>query len=241
MDAGEAQTMAMLLAVVAMIAVAVYFVIPRLSQRSSSNVSDWPKRPANDGTPWTDRAASHLGIASPSEHPPTRAGAPVSPRAADQLNRVMAAPFSAKRIMSRSEYDVFRLVEREVIAAGGGHRVFAQTCLGEILNSPDEGAFFAINAKRTDILVVGQNGMPCFAVEYQGEGHYQSEAAARDAVKKEALRKAGVGYVEILHTHSLADMEDLVRMQLRQWMPAPERQTFRNTPRPNLRPIVGSA
>ena len=35
------------------------------------------------------------------------------------------------------------------------------------------------------------------AIEYQGHGHYQGTAAARDAVKKEALRKAGVRYIEV--------------------------------------------
>ena len=36
------------------------------------------------------------------------------------------------------------------------------------------------------------------AIEYQGSGHHQSSAAARDAVKKEALRKAGIGYHEVV-------------------------------------------
>ena len=36
------------------------------------------------------------------------------------------------------------------------------------------------------------------AIEYQGGGHHQGTAAARDAVKKEALRRAGIGYVEVV-------------------------------------------
>ena len=38
---------------------------------------------------------------------------------------------------------------------------------------------------------------PVLAVEYQGGAHYQGTATIRDAVKKEALNKAGVGYVEV--------------------------------------------
>jgi hypothetical protein len=34
-----------------------------------------------------------------------------------------------------------------------------------------------------------------------GGGHYQGAAAARDAVKKEALRKAGVRYIEVTSEH----------------------------------------
>ena len=40
------------------------------------------------------------------------------------------------------------------------------------------------------------------ALEYQGSGHHQGSAAARDAVKKEALRKAGIGYHEVVAGHT---------------------------------------
>lgn len=41
-------------------------------------------------------------------------------------------------------------------------------------------------------------------LEYQGTGHHQDggAAAARDAVKKEALRKAGIGYHEVVAGHT---------------------------------------
>jgi hypothetical protein len=39
-------------------------------------------------------------------------------------------------------------------------------------------------------------------IEYQGSGHHQGTAAARDAVKKEALRKAGIGYHEVVAAHT---------------------------------------
>lgn len=41
------------------------------------------------------------------------------------------------------------------------------------------------------------------AIEYQGSGHYQNDAAARGAVKREALRKAGVGYLEVFPNESV--------------------------------------
>ena len=40
------------------------------------------------------------------------------------------------------------------------------------------------------------------ASEYQGTGHHQGTAAARDAAKKEALRKAGIGYHEVVAGHT---------------------------------------
>ena len=39
-------------------------------------------------------------------------------------------------------------------------------------------------------------------IEYHGTGHHQGTAAARDAVKKEALRKAGIGYHEVAAGHT---------------------------------------
>lgn len=54
-----------------------------------------------------------------------------------------------------------------------------------------------MNSKRVDILVTDPFGFPCAVIEYQGGGHYQNNAIGRDAVKKEACRKAGIGYLEI--------------------------------------------
>src|SRR5690606_4840924 len=55
---------------------------------------------------------------------------------ASQLRSVMAAEFTARRVMNKSEYRVFRAVEEVVVGLGGGRRVFAQTALGEVLASP---------------------------------------------------------------------------------------------------------
>jgi hypothetical protein len=130
---------------------------------------------------------------------------------AEQLRWVMAADFAAKRVMNLSEYKVFKEVEAEVQAMGGRYRVFSQTALGEVLHSHDKRAHSAINAKRVDVLVVAGNGLPVLAMEYQGAGHYQGDAAARDAVKREALRRAGVAYVEAFETDAPEDIRRKVR------------------------------
>ena len=44
------------------------------------------------------------------------------------------------------------------------------------------------------------------AIEFQGGGHYQGTAAARDAVKKEALRRAGVDYLEVKPGQTPSDL-----------------------------------
>jgi hypothetical protein len=82
----------------------------------------------------------------------------------------------------------------------------AQVSLGEVLSSSDARAYSAINSKRVDLLIVSRNGDPIAAIECQGHGHYQGTAAARDAVKREALRKADVRYIEVTLERGIEDM-----------------------------------
>ncbi len=116
---------------------------------------------------------------------------------AEQLRLVMGAGFEKRRLLSRSEAQVLYAAERAIDTEGLKWRVMAQVSLGEVLSSPDARAYSAINSKRVDLLIVSSSGNPIAAIEYQGHGHYQGNAAARDAVKKEALRKAGVRYIEV--------------------------------------------
>ncbi len=118
----------------------------------------------------------------------------------------MGASFTAKPILSRAEHRVLVAAERAIAELKLPWRVMAQVALGEILASPDADGFRAINAKRVDLLIVGERSAPIAAIEYQGEGHYQGTAPARDAVKKEALRKAGIGYIEIRPADGFEDV-----------------------------------
>lgn len=129
------------------------------------------------------------------------------PDAADQLRTVMGASFERRRLLSKKEAEIFRWAEEATFALGKGWRVMAQVCLGEVLKSEDEAAFRAINSKRVDVLVVCNRSLPCIAIEYQGEGHHQGTASARDAVKKEALRRAGVRYIEVTPEHGPDDLK----------------------------------
>lgn len=126
--------------------------------------------------------------------------------AVEQLRVVMGADFERRRLMSKSEAHVFYTAESAIRAQKLPWRVMAQVNLGEILWSPDARAFSAINSKRVDVLLIANTGEPIAAIEYQGSGHYQGSAPARDAVKKEALRRAGVRYFEMTPTHGAEDL-----------------------------------
>jgi Protein of unknown function (DUF2726) len=129
-----------------------------------------------------------------------------------QLHFVMTSSFEKRRLLSAAEFRVFSVIEKEIGSERNGYRVFAQTCLGEILSSSNADAFGSVNSKRVDILVVDRGGWPAVAIEYQGSGHYQGTAAARDAVKREALRRAGVPLVEITE----ADTDNQIRYRVRE-------------------------
>ena len=132
---------------------------------------------------------------------------------ASQLQTVMAAEFACQKIMSATEAKVFYAPRDAIQKCGLDWLVMVQVCLGEVLKSDDDAAHRAINCKRVDLLVVSSRGWPLLAIEYQGEGHYQGEAAARDAIKKEALRRAGVSYLEATPDHGKADIErEIVRL-----------------------------
>ena len=118
--------------------------------------------------------------------------------AADQLRIVMGATFTIQPLLNKSEARLFRELDRIVISCNPAWQVMAQVSLGEILRCKDAEAYGCINSKRVDLLLMDAECQPRHAVEYQGGAHHQGTAAARDAVKKEALRRAGIGYHEVV-------------------------------------------
>ena len=131
--------------------------------------------------------------------------------AADQLRIVMNANFTIQPLLNKSEVRVWKELASSVTTRNPGWQVMAQVSLGEILRSKDPEAYSCINSKRIDLLLVDDACQPRHAIEYQGAAHHQSTAAARDAVKKEALRRAGIGYHEVVAGHTTpTDLRQLV-------------------------------
>lgn len=129
-----------------------------------------------------------------------------------QLNSVMKAGFTARPLLNKAEANVFRALDAIVIEQNIGWQVMAQVSLGEILASSDDWAFRAINSKRVDFALMDAQCCVRHVIEYQGSGHHSgSTAAVRDAVKKEALRKAGIGYHEVIAGHTTpAELKALI-------------------------------
>lgn len=132
--------------------------------------------------------------------------------AADQLRAVMNAEFNARALLNKPERRLLDCIDKALAEHSPGWRAMAQVSLGEILGSADKDAFWAINAKRVDLLIVDADCQPLHAIEFQGTGHHAgNDAAARDAAKKEALRRAGIGYLEVVSGDTPAEVREMVR------------------------------
>jgi hypothetical protein len=132
--------------------------------------------------------------------------------AADQLRLVMEARFMARPLLNKSERRLLGVIDKALAEYSPGWRAMGQVSLGEVLSSPNQDAYFAVNSKRVDMLIVDADCRPLHAVEFQGRGHHNGRnTAARDAVKKEALRRAGIGYVEVVSGDTPAEVREMVR------------------------------
>ena len=134
------------------------------------------------------------------------------PDAADQLRTVMKADFKAQPLLNKSEARLFKAIDKQVLGLRPDWQVMAQVNLGEILRCADKDAYACVNAKRVDLLIVDEECRPLHAIEYQGGGHFKGAhaTAARDAVKKEALRRAGIGYVEVVAGDTPAELRRVI-------------------------------
>ena len=162
----------------------------------------WRGRKTNGGKLQSDKPATLHKVEQPSR----------TDMAGDQLKAVMQAQFKARPLLNKPERRLLGCIDKALADHCPGWRAMGQVSLGEILYSPDKDAFWAINAKRVDLLIVDGDCRPLHAVEFQGTGpHGSLDTAARDAVKKEALRRAGIGYVEVVSGDTPAEVREMVR------------------------------
>ena len=131
--------------------------------------------------------------------------------AADQLRAVMRASFTARPLLNLPEQRLFAVLDQALAEESPGWRAMGQVLLGEVVASPED-AYFAVNSKRVDLVIVDRECRPLHAIEFQGSGPHTGEnTAARDAIKKEALRRAGIGYVEVVSGDTPAEVRGMVR------------------------------
>lgn len=130
--------------------------------------------------------------------------------------------YAARPLLNASEKRLFSVLLSAVKTLPGPPvRVMCQVSYGEFLSSRSTRAFFRINAKRADFLLVDHEFQPLLVVEYQGAGHYgQSRAArasarARDKVKRRALLSAGIPLMEIPARYDARSIRETLHETLR--------------------------
>jgi hypothetical protein len=137
--------------------------------------------------------------------PPSRPPPPDVADAAQQLGFVSRVAFERRPLLNKGEFQVLLVLEDVVRDLRNGHRVMAQTSLGEFLRPVRQTsraedadlAYRSVNSKRVDFVIVDQQGLAILVVEYQGHGHYQGNATLRDAVKREVFSSAGIALIEV--------------------------------------------
>ena len=151
--------------------------------------------------------SGHSTVQLDTSRPRDAAQSMADPR--DQMIAISAVSFETIPLLNREEARLLPILESATRSFGNGHRVMAQTSLGEIIRPKDcsasptirNAAYASINSKRLDFAIFDRFGRLVAAIEYQGTGHHadpRGRGFMRDAVKREAVRKAGVPYVEIL-------------------------------------------
>jgi hypothetical protein len=150
---------------------------------------------------WSGGAAARPRLV----RPPPPSLAPDLHDPAQQLHAIARVEFECTPLLNRQEARLLPLLESTARDLQSGHRVMAQTSLGELIR-PKSGtateddrsaAFASINSKRLDFAIIDRAGRLAVAVEYQGSGHHQGTAFMRDAVKREAIRRAGIPFIEV--------------------------------------------
>lgn len=111
------------------------------------------------------------------------------------------AHFQTKALLNKSEMRLFHIIE--AMLRGKPYRLLCQVSYGEFLRTSSKKAFWKVNAKRADFLIVDQDFKPVAVIEYQGAGHFgrtgQSarDARIRDLTKFRACKSAGLPWIEI--------------------------------------------
>lgn len=151
-----------------------------------------------------------------------------SPTAA--LQQVTDSRFSARRLIDSNEEQIFDALESIVRELDLDWRVMAQVNLADIVESADPDALAAIGDQRVALLIVSAAQMPLAAVEYQGLGQVRDESTLRAAIRREALRRADVEYIEVRSN----DTPDILREQVR-------RLAARVTAVGSIKPIIAAS
>lgn len=109
-------------------------------------------------------------------------------------------------VNTEAYFKVFKPVSELLAEKSRHYYLWPEVALGAFIRTPFEDrdetsvrkAFQSFNSKRADFLIANWCGEPVLVVEYHGSGHYLGkDTEKRDGVKRLALKKAGIGLIEV--------------------------------------------
>ncbi|GAB5448309.1 DUF2726 domain-containing protein [Gymnodinialimonas sp.] len=121
-----------------------------------------------------------------------------------RLKVIRSANLTPRPVLNQSERRVHRQLA-QIVGGSPTHSLLTQVSMGEFLHvaggrtgrAQRQSVFNAFNAKRVDFLIVDADWLPVVVLEYQGSGHYQGNARARDAIKRAVCETAGIAFMEV--------------------------------------------
>lgn len=121
-----------------------------------------------------------------------------------QLRIIRDSHLATKPLLNKSEARLFVHLSDAIkrYYKADQFLLFSQVSLGEVFKKMDydEDAYFVLNNMRVDFLLVDRSYKVVAAIEYQGTGHFlgdYNDARKRDKIKKDALTKVGIQYIEV--------------------------------------------
>lgn len=113
---------------------------------------------------------------------------------------IFAPRFERYPLMNQTETRLFKMLRAELPA---GWSVMCQVSYGAFLRNKSYKRFMSINSKRADFVLLDADLNVAAAIEYHGTGHLGNTRTSRtraeksDAIKRQALREAGVALIEM--------------------------------------------
>lgn len=117
-------------------------------------------------------------------------------------------------LMNKSEHRLFYLLLNYLKSHNldSHFLLFSQVAMGEFIKAEQDEAYAKINHKRVDFLITDKQSNPIAVIEYQGHAHYQHNAAERDAIKREACRKANIAFIEITPNYNQVELNIILKI-----------------------------
>ena len=144
---------------------------------------------------------------------------PVS-HAHKQLTQLNGADLSASGLLNKSEEKLLAEIDACLAAHGVSLRVMAQVSMGAMIKTKARpgapayaglNAYRAVNSKRVDFALVDDAGRVRLVIEFDGPSHERRATKARDAVKTEALKRAGIPLLVIDYRENEAARAERLR------------------------------